>query len=61
MIVLIIVILLAGLMAGSIESNLREAFSGDWMQFDDPQEPKADIDNSELDWGHNIKHNSEEA
>ena len=26
-----IVILLAVLVAGSIESNLREAFSGDWM------------------------------
>ena len=32
MIVMIIVILLAGLVAGSIESNLREAFSDpNWM------------------------------
>lgn len=30
-IAIIIFILLAGLMAGRIESNLREAFSGDWM------------------------------
>ena len=31
MIVLIILILLVLLFAGSIESNLHEAFSGDWM------------------------------
>ena len=60
MIALTILILLAGLMAGSIESNLREAFSGDWMQFDEQQEPKADMDNSEFDWGHNVKHRTED-
>lgn len=60
MIAAIILILLVLLFAGSIESNLREAFSGDWMQFDEPQDPKADMDNSEFDWGHNVKHNSEE-
>ena len=63
MIVMIILILLAGLMAGSIESNLREAFSGDWMRFDEPQEPKEsniEMDNSEFDWGHNVKHRTEE-
>ena len=55
---MIIVILLVVLMAGSIESNLREAFRGDWMQFDEQQEPKeskVEIDNSEYDWGHNIR------
>ena len=55
MIVTIIIVLLVLLFAGSIESNLREAFSGDWMRFDEPQEPKADMDNSEFDWGHNIR------
>lgn len=64
MIALIIaLVLLAVLVAGSIISNLREAFSGDWMQFDDPQDPKesnVEMDNSEFDWGHNVKHNSEE-
>lgn len=60
MIVTIILILLAGLFAGSIESNLREAFSGDWMRFDETQHPKADMDNSEFDWGHNVKHRTEE-
>lgn len=64
MIALIIaLVLLAVLVAGSISSNLREAFSGDWMQFDDPQDPKesnVEMDNSEFDWGHNVKHNSEE-
>ena len=38
MIALIIaLVLLAVLVAGSIESNLREAFRGDWMQFDEQQ------------------------
>ena len=63
MIAAIILILLAGLMAGSIKSNLMDAFSGDWMQSDEPQEPKEsniEMDNSEFDWGHNVKHNSEE-
>lgn len=56
----IILILLMSLFAGSIESNLHEAFSGDWMRFDEPQEPKVDMDNSEFDWGHNVKHRTEE-
>ena len=30
------------------------------MRFDEPQEPKADMDNSEFDWGHNVKHRTEE-
>ena len=63
MIALIIaLVLFAVLVAGSIESNLREAFSGDWMQFDDPQDPKesnVEMDNSEFDWDHNVKHRTE--
>ena len=60
MILTVILILLVLLFAGSIESNLHEAFSGDWMRFDEPQEPKVDMDNSEFDWGHNVKHRTEE-
>ena len=60
MILTVILILLVLLFAGSIKSNLMDAFSGDWMQFDEPQEPKADMDNSEFDWGHNVKHRMEE-
>lgn len=59
----IILILLVLLFAGSIESNLHEAFSGDWMRFDEPKEPKEsniEMDNSEFDWGHNVKHRTEE-
>lgn len=63
MIVLAIILtLLVLLFAGSIKSNLREAFSGDWMRFDEPQEPKEsniEMDNSEFDWGHNVKHRTE--
>ena len=60
MIVTIIIILLVLLFAGSIKSNLMDAFSRDWMSFDEPQKPKADMDNSEFDWGHNVKHRTEE-
>lgn len=60
MILIVILILLVLLFASSIESNLREAFSGDWMRFDEPQEPKVHMDNSEFDWGHNVKHTTEE-
>ena len=63
MIAAIILILLAGLMAGSIESNLYKVFSGDRMQSDEQQEPKEsniEMDNSEFDWGHNVKHRTEE-
>lgn len=63
MILTVILILLVLLFAGSIESNLHEAFSGDWMRFDEPQEPKEsniEMDNSEFDWGHNVKHRTEE-
>ena len=37
------------------KEELEDAFSGDWMRFDEPQEPKVEMDNSEFDWGHNIK------
>lgn len=63
MIVTIIIVLLVSLIAGSIESNLREAFRGDWMHFDEQQEPKEsniEMDNSEFDWGHDVKHRTEE-
>ena len=63
MIVTIIIVLLLLLFAGSIESNLHEAFSGDWLSFDDPQDPKGsnvEMDNSEFDYGHNVKHTSDD-
>ena len=64
MIALVIsLLLIALLMTGSIKSNLMDAFSGDWMHFDDLQEPKGsneEMDNSEFDWGHNVKHRTEE-
>ena len=63
MILTVIMILLVLLFAGSIESNLRKTFSGNWIRFDEPQEPKesnVEMDNSEFDWGHNVKHRMEE-
>lgn len=57
MIALIVVILLV-VWASSIKSYLREAFSGDWMRFDEPQEPE--MDNSEFDWGHDVKYRTED-
>lgn len=52
MIVTIIIVLLVLLFAG-----IREAFSGDWMP---SERERPEMDNSEFDWGHNVKHNSEE-
>lgn len=63
MILIAILILLAGLVAGSIESNLHKVFSGDWLSFDDPQESKGsnvEMDNSEFDYGHNVEHTSDD-
>lgn len=63
MIALIILILLA-VLAGSIESNLREAFSGDWMRFDDSQDPslreRLEMENTEYDYGHNVRRSEDE-
>lgn len=62
MIVTTVIILLVLLFAGSIESNLREAFSGDWMRFDEEptERERLELENSEFDWGHNVKHRTEE-
>ena len=58
MIVMIILILLACLFAGSIESNLSEAFSGDWMRFDEEptERQRLEMENTEFNYGHNVNH-----
>lgn len=56
MIALIIVLVFAILVAGSIA-----VFSGDKPH--DPKEPKeskVEMDNSEYDWGHNVRHRTED-
>ena len=59
--VLLTILLMIGIsMLAGVSEMIEEAFQGDWMQFDEPQEPKADMDNSEFDWGHNVKHRTEE-
>lgn len=51
---MIIVILLAVLMAGSIESNIRESFSDPyWMGFEDRED-------EDYKWSDNIKNYQEE-
>ena len=62
MIVMIILMLLALLMAGSIESNLREAFSGDWLRFDEEptERERLELENEEFSWGHNVRNYMEE-
>lgn len=62
MIALIILILLVILLAGSIESNLMDAFSGDWLRFDEEptERERLELENDEFSWGHNIKNYMEE-
>lgn len=55
------VILLVCLFAGSIESNLREAFSNpDWLTFDEESvydcRQRLEKDNTEFNYGHNVNH-----
>ena len=61
MIVTIILILLAGLFAGSIESNLREVFSNpDWLTFEEESifdyRQRLEMENTEFNYGHNVNH-----
>ena len=65
MIVTIILILLASLFAGSIESNLREVFSNpDWLTFEEESacdyRQRLEMENTEFDYGHNISRTEED-
>ena len=56
-----IVVLLACLFAGSIESNLREVFSNpDWLTFDEESicdyRQRLEMENTEFNYGHNVNH-----
>lgn len=55
------VILLVYLFAGSIESNLREAFSNpDWLTFEEESicdyRQRLEMENTEFNYGHNVNH-----
>ena len=61
MIVTIILILLADLFVGSIESNLREVFSNpDWLTFEEESicdyRQRLEMENTEFNYGHNVNH-----
>lgn len=61
MILAVILILLVLLFAGSIESNLREAFSNpDWLSFEEESisdyRQRLEMDNTEFNYGHNVNH-----
>lgn len=45
-----------------ITGILETEFSKDWMSFDDKptNRERLEVENTEYDWGHNVKHNSEE-
>jgi hypothetical protein len=45
-----------------ITEAFDEAFSGDWMSFDDKptDRERLEMENTEYDWGHNIKNYMEE-
>lgn len=62
MIGLIIMILLSALIAGSIKDDLYEAFSGDWLRFnEEPTErERLELENDEFSWGHNVRNYREE-
>lgn len=62
MIVAVIIVLIACLFAGSIESNLIEAFSGDWLRFDEEptERERLELENEEFSWGHNVRNYIEE-
>jgi hypothetical protein len=62
MIGLLILILLSALIAGSIKDRLSEAFSGDWLRFEETptERERLEAENEEYSWGHNIKNYMEE-
>lgn len=55
-------ILLSALIAGSIKDRLSEAFSGDWLRFEEipTERERLEAENEEYSWGHNIKNYMEE-
>jgi hypothetical protein len=52
-ITLISIILIA--VINEISEIMDEAFRDGWLSFDEPSDDSPDLDNSEYDWGHNIK------
>ena len=63
MMTLLVIILLAGVtLLSRVEKTMCDAFSGDWLRFDDDptERERLEMDNSEFDWGHNIKNYMEE-
>jgi hypothetical protein len=62
MIGLLIMILLSAMIAGSIKDELHEAFSGDWLRFDEEptERERLELENDEFSWGHNVRNYMEE-
>lgn len=61
--VLLTILLMIGIsmLAGASEM-IEEAFSGDWMQFEEQlgERERLEMENTEWSWGHNIKNYVEE-
>lgn len=57
-----IIILLSVLIAGSIKDELHEAFSGNWLRFDEEptERERLELENDEFSWGHNVRNYMEE-
>lgn len=57
-----IIILLSVLIAESIKDELHEAFSGDWLRFDEEptERERLELENDEFSWGHNVRNYMEE-
>lgn len=58
-----IILLMIGIsILARIEEKLYEAFSGDWLRFEEEptERERLELENEEYSWGHNIKNYMEE-
>lgn len=54
MIITLISIILIAVING-VSEIIDEAFRDGWLSLEDPTDSAPDLDNSEYDWGHNVK------
>lgn len=58
-----IILLMIGIsILARIEEKLYEAFSGDWLRFDEEptERERLELENEEFSWGHNVRNYMEE-
>lgn len=60
---LITILLMIGIsMLAGVEEELYEAFSGNWLRFDEEptERERLELENEEFSWGHNVRNYMEE-